>query len=405
MVAQSPAPPRRKSCEACKVSKRRCDLTFPACSRCIQRNIPCVYPGRQPAASASFDLDMPPLEAGPQFPVDSTFTTGIDLHATSSFAAPVTDALCVGSNYVDYQPPISWQEPSSAVSLQPVFDITNPRARPPKPLSEIVASRLQFSMDILRDAPRSMVIENQAPWCHPKLYKSSMPRVMQDAYGCCSLYTSKNEINAPVIMSLIDARIQDLLSAPEPLTLVEVLAHTHALLLYQIMHLFDGDIRSQATSNAIFAALQSISLSLLALVQFPDRTKSIDLLPLSMEPIIDFWESWVLHESARRTVLFTFYFLQIYKLLQGDRQLQCDGKLGLYHSWYLSAHLWNAQSAFDFAVAWADHQHFIIDNLDFSWALSNAQPDDVDSFGKMLLVTVLGIDGVKAWFHTRGALL
>lgn len=206
-------------------------------------------------------------------------------------------------------------------------------------------------------------------------------------------------------MSLIDARIHDLLSAPEPSTLVEILARTHALLLYQIMHLFDGDIRSHATAQTLFTALESSVLLLLACLEFPDRTKSIDLRPLSMQPIVDFWESWVLHESARRTVLFTFYFIQIYKLLQGDRQLQCDGKLGLDHAWYLSAYLWNAQSAFDFAVAWAESQHFIIDNLDFSWALSHAQPGDVDQFGRMLLVTVLGIDGVKAWFHTRGACL
>lgn len=205
-------------------------------------------------------------------------------------------------------------------------------------------------------------------------------------------------------MSLIDSRVQDLLFAPEPIALDDILARTHALLLYQIMHLFDGDIRSGGTAQSLFAALQSSAFSLLACLEFPDQTKSIDLHPLSIGPAIDFWESWVLHESARRTALFTFYFIQIYKLLQGDRQLQCDGKLGLFHSWYLSAHLWNAPSAFDFAVAWADKPHFVIDNLDFTCALSTAQPDDVGLFGRMLLVTVLGIDGAKAWFYTKGAL-
>ena len=206
-------------------------------------------------------------------------------------------------------------------------------------------------------------------------------------------------------MSLIDSRIRELLATPEPTTLVEILPRTHALLLYQIMHLFDGDIRSHALAQALFATLESSVISLLGCLQFPDRSSPIDLLPLSMEPVTEFWESWVLHESARRTVLLTFYFIQIYKLFQGNVQLHCDGKLGLNHSWYLSAHLWNAPSAFDFAVAWADQQHFIIDNLNFSWALSNAQPGDMDVFGRMLLVTVLGMDGVKAWFHTRGAIL
>ena len=128
-------------------------------------------------------------------------------------------------------------------------------------------------------------------------------------------------------MSLIDSRIRELLATPEPTTLVEILPRTHALLLYQIMHLFDGDIRSHASAQALFATLESSVISLLGCLQFPDRSSPIDLLPLSMEPVTEFWESWVLHESARRTVLLTFYFIQIYKLFQGNVQLHCDGKL------------------------------------------------------------------------------
>lgn len=179
---QSPAPPRRKSCEACKVSKRRCDLTFPACSRCLHRNIPCVYPARQSVAS-NFDLRIPSANPtiGPDelCMVDPNSPAGIDLLATPSSVPPVTDALCVGPDDVDSQDEIHWQQSSQRIPVQSDFEMTSPRARPPKPLSEIVASRLQFSIDILKDAPRSMVFENQTPWCHPQLYKSFMPRFMQ----------------------------------------------------------------------------------------------------------------------------------------------------------------------------------------------------------------------------------
>lgn len=183
MGCQSPAPPRRKSCEACKVSKRRCDLAFPACSRCLHRHVPCVYPGRQPATS-TFDIDIPPpldlaIEFDQSFAVDPYFLSGIDVPPTPSLTPPVTDAPCAGSNYVDNQSQVPWQEPSQVLPVQPAFEMTNPRARPPKPLSEVVASRLQFSIDILKDAPKSMVIGNQTPWCHPQLYKNSMPRAMQ----------------------------------------------------------------------------------------------------------------------------------------------------------------------------------------------------------------------------------
>lgn len=206
-------------------------------------------------------------------------------------------------------------------------------------------------------------------------------------------------------MSLFNERIQALLASPEPPILSDLLARTHALILYQIMHLFDGDIRSQTTAEALMDILESSVLALLKHIHIPDSSPSTDLLPLSMDSIIAFWDSWVLQESARRTVLFTFYFTQMYKLLRGKALAPCDGKLGLEHTWYMSAHLWNAQSAFDFAVAWAERPHFVVHNLDFSSVLLDARPDDIDLFGRMLLVALFGIDEARAWFHVRGAIL
>ena len=68
----------------------------------------------------------------------------------------------------------------------------------------------------------------------------------------------------------------------------------------------------------------------------------------------------------------------------------------------LSANLWKAVSAFDFAVAWNERQHYLVKDFDFTELLENARPDDIDMFGRMLLTGVRGIDDVKGWFHTRG---
>jgi hypothetical protein len=38
------------SCQACREKKRRCDRTQP-CSNCMQRNMSCEYPGRNPESS------------------------------------------------------------------------------------------------------------------------------------------------------------------------------------------------------------------------------------------------------------------------------------------------------------------------------------------------------------------
>lgn len=70
-------------------------------------------------------------------------------------------------------------EPTLDLEISPSFELTVPRAAPPKSLSGIIASRLQFAIDLIKDAPRMMVAENQTPWCHRQLYKNGMPRVMQ----------------------------------------------------------------------------------------------------------------------------------------------------------------------------------------------------------------------------------
>ncbi|KAJ5596481.1 hypothetical protein N7450_002939 [Penicillium hetheringtonii] len=432
MGCQEPAPPRRKSCEGCKLAKRRCDLGFPACSRCLVRGSPCIYPGRLPAAYKSI-VDEPV----PEIPAVETIRPNISMKypLSTNDSIYVDPALHVNPDSMDYQLDdlaLPIQSASLSASVDRLLTVRNfavacPRTRSLRPLSEIVASHLQFAIDILKNAPKMMVLENQTPWCHPQLYKNHMPKEMQgmsflvashsqpqsfqltrnalDAYSCCSLYMCKNETNAPVIMNLFEARTSEILSSPQPLEPSDMLARTHALLLYQIMRLFDGDIRSHAKSRSLFATLESSVLFLMANVPTPSPSDPTELFPLPIDRTTELWEVWVLHESARRTVLFTYYFIQIYKVLQEDLLVSCDGKLGLEHSWYLSGDLWKAENAFDFAVAWSEKHHHIVCNLDFEPILQNAQPNEVDLFGRMLLVTVLGIDKAKSWFRLRGAIL
>jgi hypothetical protein len=216
---------------------------------------------------------------------------------------------------------------------------------------------------------------------------------------------SKNQVNTSVILSILGSRIHDLQSTPVLTSAIELLARTQSLIFYQIMHMFDSDIRSHAATEKVFPMLESAVLSLLGYLHLPDPASPAGLLPSSMESIMDFWGSWVFQESARRTVLLGLYSIQIYKLLQGTASMYCDGRLGLVHAWYSSEHLWKAATAFDFAVAWTERQHFVISNADFSDVLQNTHADDVDLFTKMLLVTIIGIDKAKAWFYARGALL
>jgi hypothetical protein len=309
-------------------------------------------------------------------------------------------------------------------------------------LSELMSSRFQYAIDILKDTPRMMVTENQTAWSHAQLYGNGMPRVMQgtshlppfhflksrtfakwqlDAYACCALYITKTPINGPMITAHIHSRHQELVLSPLPATPPDLLAHTQALLLYQVMHLFDADLHAANTASSLstlsMSALQAAASLLFSSTHFPpspdhgldtggpDSNPSPSILPPTVTSPVPFWTLWIFEESARRTILFTFYFIQILRLVRGDKDMKCDGKLGLLHSWYSSAYLWNAASAADFAEAWKEKKHFIVRNVDFSKVLSEALPGDVDVLGRMLLVTSLGAEKMREWFLGRGAVL
>jgi hypothetical protein len=115
------------------------------------------------------------------------------------------------------------------------------------------------------------------------------------------------------------------------------------------------------------------------------------------------WRTYILHESARRTMLILFFMLALCHALRGSMGFcQKDGAVSNYHLG--SAHLWNATSAFDFAKAWNEKNRLIVADTDYGPLLITAQPDDFDTFGKMLLVAKLGIDETRGWFDYKGGI-
>jgi hypothetical protein len=158
---------------------------------------------------------------------------------------------------------------------------------------------------------------------------------------------------------------------------LEILARTHALLLYQIIRLLEGGFRARSAESAIrpleesaFALMQHVTLDegtvdeLLDLSSSEATRGSNDALPAlyPLNSMREFWETWKFQESARRTFLATFFFLQMYRMLKREKPLVCDGKILLCQSYTLSAHLWKARDHFEFKSAWLNKKHFVIKN-------------------------------------------
>ncbi|VUC30346.1 unnamed protein product [Clonostachys rosea] len=420
-------PPRQKSCAACIKSKRRCDAVFPTCQRCAQRGIECEYLARKRRKA--------PASAAP-IPTPPSSTGLADLHYLSGGipSPPVAaESLCAGfasgeslfPSTIDPLMPMvdtpDFDQDPSFLSMNFPFDtmedtnlglvhqpaiLAAPVHRDIDPIV-LFQDKLQYALDEIKKMPASMVREMKTPWCHFRLYKSGMPRPMQDAVACCALYLAKNKINGPFIMRSIEVKVNELIATPEPSDTLGLLARTQALLLYHIIRVFDGDIAARAAAERTQSALEDCAMSLIPLVSFdcdPQKPAGVNL---SLEPIGQvnkFWQDWVFDESARRTLLFTFFFLQIYRVLSGP-VTECDGRLGLCHTFTLSSYLWHADGPLTFARAWKERRHLVISNADFQAVFREARADEIDEFGRLLLTTILGKEDTESFLASRGGSL
>lgn len=259
-----------------------------------------------------------------------------------------------------------------------------------------------------------------------------------DAISACALYASKNTANGPVMMRCIDAKLNDLLLRSDtttPGSLLHALARTHAVILYQIMRFFDGDIIARASAEATFGALESAADALAGHITWkaqerpppppppdsrdharPESSSSLADLPTMR----DAWRDWFRQESARRTYLIARFFTHLWKLLTGRRaacssggssssssypQRDDDGPPPAHESWTLSAHLWRARDAVEFAAAWRDRRHYVVRRKAILSTLAGAGGDDIEAFGKMLLTVALGVDEARSYLALKGGSL
>ncbi|CAP71601.1 uncharacterized protein PODANS_6_520 [Podospora anserina S mat+] len=451
-VERNNPPPRRKSCSACIKAKRRCTQETPACQRCTQRSLACQYPeGRvskrplpasTPSNNPSHSLTGPPSalptpgsswdfavwenpSAYPesQEPVNahSILLDGADALDLFNFNTvdPTLGDLGVAANDSAQIPrEMAAGVPDDMGTNRIIYDLVIPGPPAALPQTAAVAwafkNRLNFALDKIRDAPRRMVCENQTPWSHPCLYEHSMPQSMQDAYSSCALHLSKNPINTDIITRNIESRITTLLSTPLPLSSPrELLSRVQSLLLYQILRVLDNSYKSFSAINDTIAPLEEAAFALMSHITFEEGTfdspsdhplqpptsqqppaKSDEILPLyPLDTTRKFWEVWVFQESARRTFLIVFFFVQIYRLMKGEVPTKCDGRLGMNSSFTLGEGVWKARDPLSFGIAWGEGRR---------WAVKNAKAEDVDVFSKMVLSSFLGIDEARGWLMSTG---
>lgn len=240
--------------------------------------------------------------------------------------------------------------------------------------------------------------------------------IRSEAISASALHASKNTANSRVIMRCIESKVDDLLNStvlPGPL---DALARTQALLLYQSIRFFDGDVLARSSADATFCQLESATHALHEYTSWdvasgPESSQTPitgdgDGLFQATQPSRQAWKSWVYHESARRTFLVASFFVHVWKMLTGQPLAHSWGDEELQRQcWTLSAHLWEARDVLDFAAAWRERKHHVVRRGMIRSTMMDAGPGDVETFGKMLMTAALGVDETEEWLGSIGARL
>lgn len=217
----------------------------------------------------------------------------------------------------------------------------------------------------------------------------------------CALYVNKNPSNRPIIMRILISRMRDLVDSPIPSDPREALARTLAITIYHVIALLDGDIEARAAAESTLHALDTAGRNLIPHTNLTAESTHPATLPLY--PLGDteaFWKNWVLTESIRRTMLFAHQFDSCYSLIQGG-SIDCD-KLSRFQLWTLSAPLWHADNAVDFAVAWGSRRRWLMNVIKTDGAFDGAAADDVCDFGRIFMSCFMGHQQARGWFAAKG---
>ncbi|OCK76322.1 hypothetical protein K432DRAFT_270056, partial [Lepidopterella palustris CBS 459.81] len=353
---------RRKSCGECAKAKRRCDMQAPRCHRCAKKNIDCRYPGSGPPLSETVipELEFPWLDDLLNAP-GTTAWSGLLAEPASTDRAPKNSEI---------QP------------LPDFLQVEGPS------MTTIARQEMTFAVRHFKTYPDKWLKEGKAPFINPRLYATHMPRALQDAYAACAVYSTKTEANATVAFAVIEAKANELLRSPNQAswTPLDLLAALQALLIFQFIRLFDGDIRQRALAEQAEPILEAWTEQLRAQTQTEQAMTTATAAS---------WRAWLFAESVRRTIIMSLMLRGIYSLVKLGYCMLADSVTA--NSFTAQQQLWSATSAFQWNQACRECAPLWVHRMNFDGIFQEAKGTEVDDFGIVMMVTYKGKDRVDEW--------
>lgn len=229
-------------------------------------------------------------------------TTGAD-GVPSSFPAGISFASALDvefSTIIDHWPLPLQAEPATSSPekiledelSKSILECIAPHLWQPRYLQK---AQVKAIVKILCSFIPTLATTGHCLYIHRMLYKDWQPPDYQDSCSLAALYMMKTQQNSSILINTINNKILDLIKHSESWTLIEHLAAVQALLIYQIMRLFDADLKQQD-----LAYKQNALLELWTALLWKRSFKEPPYYPSP-------FETWVFQESLRRTVLMSVF--------------------------------------------------------------------------------------------------
>ncbi|KAK9423156.1 hypothetical protein SUNI508_04450 [Seiridium unicorne] len=404
------------ACAACSRAKRKCGKQRPSCERCTKRGVACKYSASR---TSRFVLLEEPTAIEKEKPVQTPAcqprpanNTGPVLYGDAVTApfSPFFDLSISPSASLDSVFSANW-------FLSPETWVVDHRAS--ENVAPVGGAALKGFVSLIQRWFEQWVESGSNPFIHSHLYRTQFPGCLQVAYVTMSSYTTRTDGNAEIILRIVQDRADELLRergvatdgfGPESsvdakvLGIIEQLARLHALMVYQVICLFDGDIRSRHVAEKRIFALYSWATELvesagqafsdifatsdpveLALLNFPGVQASASCLEQR-------WQAWILAESVRRTWLVATAIYAVYLIMQ-QSWILCPGGIMFTNG----QGLWDAKSASEWDKLWSGGDAKFLQRFDADRFFTEANPTEIDEFGKVMLEVTFGFDKVKKW--------
>ncbi|KAF2256873.1 hypothetical protein BU26DRAFT_513630 [Trematosphaeria pertusa] len=260
------------------------------------------------------------------------------------------------------------------------------------------------------------------PFIHPRLYSANFPACVQVAYATLASYIHRTPTNTDTVLQTIEDRSNDLLrengaaldrvgaeewadGMEQDVDLFAQLARLHALMVYQIIGLFDGDIRSRHVAEGHIAVQDSWAGKLFhsaakALSNtHAVATHLVGCLPGPSTYSQQQWYLWILSESIRRTWLVAVSLSAVFSTLQ-QRWPACPGGV-MYTN---RSGLWNAASATEWEKQCLGRNVVFLQRFECARLFDDAEPADIDEFGTAILDMTCHRELLEKWRNRSGSL-